>query len=319
MRIVSLEPFVTDTLRSLGFSEQIVGVSHLCDQTPELKPAAIVTSAAMNTAGEGSSLGAPFKPLSIYTVLAEQLAQLRPTHVFVSPPRPARLNLDYLASTAISASLEEASRSLSAVAGSEVHVEAIGPCSLAQVFQSMTAIAKSLGRKDKGQELAQRMKAQLMDWGDNFYDRMKNKRVTFLSSVLPLKLGGWWIPDLISLASCGSQEPVSGGPHREVTWEEILVFRPDVIVVAPEGLDYQASLACFKVLEKIPGWEEAPAVKRGEVFFAEGDTLFHRPGPTLLDGMGVLVSAIAGIDSGYITKRDSFVRLRFLEMQRHKF
>lgn len=322
MRIVSLAPFITDTLRSLGVGEQLVGVSHLCDAPAETSPpgangAQVVTGP--QPVESGHPLAAVLKLLSKYQVKIDSLLALRPTHVFLSPPVPAKQALEYLQSAAVKAAVSEAQSVLSSLLGAPVAVHAVGPASLSQVFDSMVQIAKDIGRKEKGQELAQRMKAQLMDWGDNFYDRMKNKRVTFLAGVSPLTLGGLWIPDLISLASCSSQEPVAGGPHREVTWQEVVAFRPDVIIVAPQGLDYQASLATFKILEKIPDWDSAPAVKRGEVFFAEGEKLFHRPGPTLLDGMGVLVSAIAGIDSGYITKRGSFVRLRYLEMQRHRF
>jgi hypothetical protein len=32
-----------------------------------------------------------------------------------------------------------------------------------------------------------------------------------------------------------------------------------------------------------------------------------------------LVSAMAGLDAGYITKRDEFHRLRFVELHRHRF
>jgi iron complex transport system substrate-binding protein len=317
MRIVSLEPFITDTLRSLGVGEQLVGVSHRCDSLPSPSGAKIVTGESAGSSG--SSLQVLLNSLSKFPVDLEVLLALNPSHVFLSPPAPPKQALEYLNSGPLRAALAEAQEKLSAALGAPVVVAAVGPASLAQVFDGMVHVAKSIGCKEKGQELSQRMKAQLMDWGDSFYERMKNKRVTFLAGVAPLKLGGWWIPDLINLASCSSEEPVAGGPHREVTWQEIVAFRPDVIIVAPEGLDYQASLATFKVLEKLPDWEAAPAVKRGEVFFAEGERLFHRPGPTLLEGMGVLVSAIAGIDSGYITKRDSFVRLRYLEMQRHRY
>ena len=33
----------------------------------------------------------------------------------------------------------------------------------------------------------------------------------------------------------------------------------------------------------------------------------------------VLLSAMAELDSGYITKRDEFYRLRFVELHRHRF
>jgi iron complex transport system substrate-binding protein len=180
-------------------------------------------------------------------------------------------------------------------------------------------VGKALGCPEKGREVAQRMRAQFMDWGDNFYDRMKNKRVTVLSGVTPLMLAGRWIPDLIDLASCISQQPNPGSPDSEITWQQVIQFRPDVLLVAPRKLSQDEALGTFKILERLPDFELVPAVKRGEVFFFPGEQLLYRPGPKLLEGMAILISAIAGIDSGYITPRDSFQRLRFLEMQRHRF
>jgi iron complex transport system substrate-binding protein len=110
-----------------------------------------------------------------------------------------------------------------------------------------------------------------------------------------------------------------GQAGREVTWDEIVAFKPDVIIVAPRGFDVNASARLFKRFEKLPGWEDVSAVKRGEVVFAPGLGLFDRPGPRIRDAMAILISAIAGLDSGYITPRDSFYRLRWIELQRHRF
>ena len=79
------------------------------------------------------------------------------------------------------------------------------------------------------------------------------------------------------------------------------------------------SCKLFREFEKRPGWDNIPAVKRGEVFFSEGISNFYRPSMRLIESMSILVSAIAGFDSGYITPRDSFHKLRWLELQRHQF
>ena len=97
-----------------------------------------------------------------------------------------------------------------------------------------------------------------------------------------------------------------------------MVFRPDVIIVAPCGATLEESLRSLKELEAAPEWEDIPAVKRGEVIFYEGVELYQ-PGPRFIKGVAVMVSAVAGLDSGYITKKDEFYRLRFVELHRHRF
>jgi iron complex transport system substrate-binding protein len=123
---------------------------------------------------------------------------------------------------------------------------------------------------------------------------------------------------MIALCSAISQEHNPGCPHRQVRWEDVVAFNPDVIVVAPEGLDLKSSMASFKELSKLPHWEDLPAVKRSEVIFTDGIEHFYNPAVGIMDSMAILISAIAGFESGYITTRDTFYRLRWLELHRHR-
>jgi len=193
------------------------------------------------------------------------------------------------------------------------------PARLDEVYALIIDVAKRIGVPQIGADLTSRIKAQIVNWCDNFYDRTKRKKVTFISSVEPLELAGLWIPDMINLTSAQSQVAAVGLPAKAVKWQEILGFKPDVIIVAPRGVSRDQAFSTFKYLEQQPNWEEIPAVKRGEVYFCGGDTLFYQPAVNVTDSMGMIVSAIAGFDSGYITERDSYQRLRWLEMQRHRY
>ena len=185
------------------------------------------------------------------------------------------------------------------------------------MYQTIAEIGKVCGVSEKASQLINRIKAQSMDWADNFYQRTKNKKVSVLSSVNPLTIAGFMVPDLVKLCSADPQHHLIGEPDAPTSWTEIHKFRPDVIIVAPRNYSLKESTACFKNLEKEKLWEEIPAVKRGEVIFMDGVSLYA-PGPRILDAIAILFSAIAGLESGYITPRDSFHRLRFLELNRHK-
>lgn len=186
--------------------------------------------------------------------------------------------------------------------------------SLLNVYEE---VGVALGSAAEGRNISQRIKAQFMDWADNFYPRTKNKKVTFLSSITPLKLAGFWIPDLIKQVSCTPQNQ-PGESDKSTTWEDIYAFRPDVIVVAPKNFSLEESCKLLLQLEKQPLWEKIPAVLRGEVSFIDGKEHFYHPSLKIIESMGILLSAIAGFDSGYITPRESFFRLRWLELNRHK-
>jgi ABC-type Fe3+-hydroxamate transport system substrate-binding protein len=105
---------------------------------------------------------------------------------------------------------------------------------------------------------------------------------------------------------------------RQITWEELATFSPDAIMVAPRGKTLDESVRYLRKLEESPVWESLPAVKRGEVVFSDGIRIYQA-GSGLLEGAGILVSAMAGLDAGYITKKEEFHRLRFVELHRHRF
>ena len=303
MKIVSLSPFITDYIQSLGLGAQLVGVSHRCLQHPDNPPLPTLTNDSVLVPAPGVVA----RELALDPVDAEALLALNPDVVLTSLPDAAT----------VEPTMRIIAQELSTKLNKKVVVASFFPTTLNGLYQDFENIGELIGARTQAHERTQRIKAQLMNWSDNFYDRMKNKKVTFLSSFHPLTLAGWWIPDMIHLCSATSQVLVGGEAPVKVSWAEIVQFGPDVIVFAPEGKTLKESMATFKEFEKLPGWEDVPAVKRGQVAFVDGDIHFYKPG-NIIGSMGILVSAIAGFDSGYITDRDSFFRLRWLEMQRHR-
>ena len=308
MRLVALEPFITELIHYFGCENQLVGVSHACAESalglPRLTQANFPvkhTVAIEQLVLEDC--------LANFRVDLKALKLLKPDLILTSLPFER-----------VGKELEEAlSRALTENFGAPVLVRSIAPATFNQVLEGYEKISALLEVKDLGLDLSRRIKAQSMDWADNFYERMKNKRVTFISSVVPLTLAGRWISDMIKMCSGLSQSQSIDREDRSVDWQEIVTFRPDVIIVAPRAATLEESLKSFKAFEKLAEWEKIPAVKRGEVIFTSGVNLFHSPGSHLIESMGILVSAMAGFESGYITKRDSFYRLRWLEMQRHRY
>ena len=307
MKIACLAPEMTELVCYFGREENLVAVSHRCNYPESIAALPKVTREASSSKPTGVALDLANligPDLTDIRLLASLSPDLVLTRIPGADENPTLLS--------------RACQELTSACGKEVRVFSGEPLVLTQVYELFESVAKEIGVKQKGHDLAARLKAQVMDWGDNFYDRMKNKRVTFLASVTPPSLAGLWVPDLIHLCSAMSQVRLPGKPHFELEWKDIVDFRPDVIVVAPEDFPLQASMKTFKLMEKYPNWEDIPAVKRGEVIFTDGLPHFYRPGPRLIESMGILISAIAGLESGYITQRDSFYRLRWMEMQRHR-
>lgn len=308
MRIVALEPFAQDILGRFGAELELVGISHRADLPSENSQAVVVTRQRHHNqfyddneaSGCAEGLTRDFldfrqlKALSPDVVLADIRSE--DTEVFIA----------------------WAENYLSRELGREVSIQDIRVNGLDDVYRVIEELGALVGNRIDARVLVNAIKAQLMQWADSFFDRCRGKQVAVLSKVDPIVIEGRWFPDLIRLFGGRSVERAPGQRHIPLTWSDIVAARVDVIIVAPENDSIADSVKALPKLQGLPNWEDLPAVKRGEVIFAPGNDLY-RPGPRFLKGAAILVSAVAGLDSGYITEREEYLRVRYLELHRHRF
>lgn len=107
-------------------------------------------------------------------------------------------------------------------------------------------------------------------------------RVVALAQLEQPRVGGFWIPEMISIAG---GEDVAGDPGLnppEVGWGELASLRPDVVVILPGGsIDHLRA-------EAMEHWEHLAALGAGEIFAVEDRGAFLEPGPRLVDGIELL-------------------------------
>ena len=298
MRVVALEPFLSELTRALIGEGSLVGTVEKSHIQPDYETKLL-------TEQKYASKKNFLEKLTRHKIDIELLKETLPDCILTSLPEPEILPL-----------LKE---ELSKACGRPVALYHHDPVRLDDVFLMFESIGKQLKVPDKGKLIGSKVKAQMMDWSANFYDRMKNKRVTLLSGIEPFVLGARWIPDMIRMASAHPQVLSGLKEDAMVDWEAIVKFNPDIIIVAPKNLEFKESLKLFPKLGTLPHWESIYAVKRGDVFFTDGRRYFNTPTTKLIESMGILISCLAGFESGYITERDSSFKLRYLEMHRHKF
>jgi iron complex transport system substrate-binding protein len=298
VRVVALETYLSEMTRALVGEGSLVGTVEKTHIQPDYETKLL-------TEQRYASKKNVLEKLSRHKIDIELLKETLPDCILTNLPEPELLPM-----------LKE---ELSHAFGRPVALFHHDPVRLDDVFVMFEALGKQLKVPDKGRLIASKVKAQMMDWCANFYDRMKNKRVTLFSGVEPFSLGARWIPDMIRMTS--AQPQVLSGLREDflIEWNEVVKFNPDVIIVAPKQLEFKECLKLFPKLNELPDWEKIYAVKRGDVFFTDGRRYFNTPTTKLIESMGILISCLAGFESGYITERDSSFKLRYLEMHRHKF
>jgi len=203
--------------------------------------------------------------------------------------------------------------------GKQVKVKNYFPKSFTDILQMMVQLATDLDVVSQGYRLQNLIEAQIQCWLSSFFMRLRNVKVAVISSINPLKIAGYWIPELVRKTLGNYQIQSAYNSDYTVSWEDISSFRPDVLIIAPRGKTLYESACYLKECEKVSCWELLPATMRGNVYFVDGIDHFYIPSFKILNTAGILVSAMAGLESGYITKRDTFYKMRWVEMNRHKF
>lgn len=308
MRVASLQPFATDILTRCGIGSDLVAVSHLCEVPKSCGRPEVVSRAPgqpypyADKNQERLALG-----IGVYAVDVKKIVELAPDVV-----------VGEVVAEDVAEFIAWAESYLASVCGRKVKLLNVSIATIAEMAGVVEEIGAVANGRAEARTLVGKTQAQLMAWADSFFDRCKGKRVVVLSSVTPLVVAARWIPDLVRLLGGKTLEQDPKRPQGVFTWDDVVAARPDVLVIAPEGEELGQSVKALKTLQALPNWEELPAVKRGEVIFCPGTDLY-RAGPRFLKGAAILVSAVAGLDSGYITERDSYFKVRYLELHRHRF
>ncbi|HEV2858416.1 MAG TPA: hypothetical protein VGW80_08445 [Solirubrobacterales bacterium] len=106
-------------------------------------------------------------------------------------------------------------------------------------------------------------------------------RVIALQRLDPPRVGGFWIPEMISIAGGLDVAGDPGLTPPNVSWGELESLRSDVIVVMPEVPMEDARAQAME------HWERIAALGAMRVYAVDG-TVFGDPGPRLVDAVELL-------------------------------
>ncbi len=308
MRIISLQPFAAELLGAFGVGWDLVGITHLEKPPDNAKNAVSVTAPRGESFddldSEALKLGSG---ICAYPLDVKRLVELIPDTVLAEIRAPDKERF-----------IPWAEDYLSKAVGRKVTVRDLSVNSLDDLYRVVEELGALVGGQVEARNLVNKIKSQIMSWGHSFFDRCRGKLVVVISELEPLRVEGRWFPDLIKALGARTIELNPSDPARVISWTDVVAARPNTIIYAPENQSVEYSIKGLNALESLPNWEDLPAVKRGDVIFAAGRDIY-RPGPRFLKGTAILVSAIAGLDSGYITERDEYYKVRYLELHRHRF
>ncbi|MGH9083175.1 MAG: cobalamin-binding protein [Acidimicrobiales bacterium] len=279
MRIVSLLPSATEIVYLLGLGDDLVGVTHECDWPPEAGAKRQVTH---------SKLPAGATPAEIDRLVNESQTGGPPTHGLddraIRDLAPDLLLTQDLC--AVCATPAGHVRAALDVLGVDAEVISLDPSSLDDVLSNITTVGKATGSDERAAEVVEALRDRLdqvrravagryrprtfaLEWGDPPYN------------------AGHWVPEMIEVAGAEPLLAAKGLPSSRITWDDVAMSDPEVVVFMPCGNDLQAACTLAGPLL------DRPEMAKARAFYAAGaNGYFSRPGPRLVDGVQALASVL---------------------------
>jgi iron complex transport system substrate-binding protein len=308
MRVVSLLPSATETLFLIGGGDLLVGRSHECDFPAEgrgggLAAVPVLTGQRIPQGSDPGAIDASVRAQlaggdSLYTLDAAMLTGLRPD-VILTQDLCEVCSIDLKTVRAVGAGMTPPPRIVS-----------LNPHGLEDVFDDILRVGEAVGLRDRAGDAVVGLRERMWRAADCVNPYVDGPSVAFLEWTDPLFIGGHWTPQLIERA--GGRHPLNpttpdadaGDAAGPQAWarkagksiripEEILVASmPDSVIVCPCGVALDNAREMARTLAQKPWWRDLPAVRAGRVAIVDGNQMFNRPGPRLVDAFEWLVGWI---------------------------
>jgi len=279
MRIVSLLPSATEIVCALGLRDELVGISHCCDYPPEIEGVSVVTRP--RSGGDRGQASHPFLD-----------NEIGPAELDVEALRVAQPDLiivrDALAGLGIGR--RQVRDALGESDGDPVIVS-LDPVSVEGIFHAITTIGAMAEAEDDAMELLEALREELGDLEQHVVVRqdegIRAPRVVMLQALEPPFASGRWVPELVRRAGGWDVLGREGEAASPIDWETVRDVDPEMLLIAPLGMHLSAAKRAFARTQLPEFWRDIEAVRRGRVFIVE-PVYFERPGPRIVDGLGML-------------------------------
>lgn len=298
MRIISLLASATEMVAALGCLDQMVGRSHECDYPPEVQALPVVSTVQIDINASSAQIDAQvkqmardkskpedpaLKALSIYALDIDKLHELRPDVIFTQTQCEV-----------CAVSERDVILAIAQLTGLQPLVVSLSPFRLQDVWEDVLRVGKALGKLHEAQALVEKYQQRLTDLADKTAAFGNRPKVAVLEWLDPLMGAGNWTPELVAYAG---GENIFGeiGQHTPwLSWEELQVANPDVIVLSPCGYTLERAMQDVPLLQNHPAWADLQAVRNGRVYAIDGNQYLNRSGPRLVESAELLARVIWG-------------------------
>lgn len=292
-------------LAAIGAADQLVGRSHECD-FPAAVAALPILTAQKTRFDPDAGVGAGEIDSQVRAALAEsESLYVLDDQLFTKLAPDLIVTQDLCSVCSIDSACVE--RLLDQFADRPKLVE-LKAQTVEQILDEMLMLGKAVGLEDRAVHVVVDLKQRMDRAQEHINPYIDGPVVGFMEWTDPIFVAGHWTVQLIERA--GGQHPMnrteilpgSGaavGPQQAqrvaghsiaVSVEDFAASNPEHLVIAPCGLTQEQSRAEAERLYRSCDWfRELPAVKNNRVAIVDGNQMFNRPGPRVVDAQEFLV------------------------------
>ena len=312
LRIVSLLSSATEIVCALGLEDSLLAVSHECDFPRSLAGKPRATVAFIDSSRTSEEIDAEVKSrlragLPLYGLNEPLLRSLSPDLIVTQAQCDVcAIQVDDVLK--LVASAPELSHT---------KILTLSPSSLNDILQDVLRVGEAVGNPQSARGVLDslRQRVQHVASLSGSLDCASRPRVVCIEWVSPLMTAGNWTPELIALAGgeCGLAAAREHSGY--VSWQQIVDFDPQVLLVAPCGFDLPRSQREARDLPTHPGWKKVSAAKAGRVFVLDGNALLNRSGPRIVDSLELMAHLLQPshfpAPGGFLAEGSAWSRLSF--------
>lgn len=284
MKACSFLPAATQMIYDMGLSHLLEAVTFECPlpaREEKLKVVRCVLEGKTYSSSEIDKIFSASKAQgkSLYYVDEELLAAIQPDIIFTQDVCEV-CQIDTACTATAVARLDK-----------QPQLIPLSPNNLDDVFATVITIATALGKEEAAYAHLSVLQKRLDIIVDRLREhRMPLKRVMLMEWVEPVYNCGHWIPFQVARAGGTDMLGNPGGDSIVTSWEKIVKYNPEVIVIAPCGFETARTREELHLLTSKPGWNELQAVKTKQVYLADYDLFTQPSASTLVNGVELLAA-----------------------------
>jgi iron complex transport system substrate-binding protein len=286
-RIVTLLPSATEIVCALGFEAQLVGRSHECDYPPAVARVPVLTSPRFDPEGSSAEVDQRVKKilsdaLSVYRVDAELLRSLKPDVIVTQSQCEV---------CAVSIrDVEQAAAEL--IDSSPPMIISLAPYSLGDVMADIERVGAELGEPERAARLVAALRHRMSTIEQKAAKARRRPTVGCIEWMEPLMAAGNWMPELVMMAGGENLFGDAAQHSPAMKFDRLVAGNPDVILLMPCGFSMDRTVAELDALARQPGWSQLKAVREHQIYSADGNQYFNRPGPRIVESLEILAEIL---------------------------